>query len=127
LFDEYIYELRKSQQEREQRTRKEAIDDLVGLLKSLNMEPYTRWSEAQTIIQQSEQFQSEEKFQALSKLDVLSAFESHIKVLEREFNDKRQRQKTMKNRKERKNREAFSVCAKTFLPRDYTNNCVGPA
>lgn len=109
LFDEYIYELRKAEQEREQRTRKEAIDELVGLLKSLNMEPYTRWSEAQTIIQQSEQFQSEEKFQALSKLDVLSAFESHIKVLEREFNDKRQRQKTMKNRKERKNREAFSA------------------
>lgn len=74
------------------------------------MEPYTRWSEAQTIIHQNEHFQSEEKFQALSKLDVLNAFENHIKFLEREFNDKRQRLKTMKNRKERKNREAFVVC-----------------
>ncbi|KAF8534558.1 hypothetical protein BDD12DRAFT_756050 [Trichophaea hybrida] len=107
LFDEYILELRKTAQEREARTRKEAIDDLVALLKSLDMEPYTRWSEAQTIIQQNEHFQSEEKFQALSKLDVLNAFENHIKFLEREFNDKRQRMKTMKNRKERKNREAF--------------------
>jgi len=109
LFDEYIHGLRKAEQEREQRTRKQAIEDLVGLLKSLEMEPYTRWSEAQAIIKQNELFRSEEKFQALSKLDVLNAFESHIKVLEREFNDKRQRQKTMKNRKERKNREAFVV------------------
>lgn len=74
------------------------------------MEPYTRWSEAQKIIQQNERFQSEAKFQALSKLDVLNAFESHIKVLEREFNDKRQRIKAAKARKERKAREAFVVC-----------------
>jgi pre-mRNA-processing factor 40 len=128
LFDEYIHELRKAEQEREQRARKEAIDDLVGLFKSFNMEPYTRWSEAQTIIQQSEQFQSEEKFQALSKLDVLSAFESHIKVLEREFNDKRQRQKTMKHRKERKNREAFSVRTSDFPPfRARTDYFIGSA
>ncbi|CCX34295.1 Similar to Pre-mRNA-processing protein prp40; acc. no. O14176 [Pyronema omphalodes CBS 100304] len=107
LFDEYILELQKAEHDRETKARKEAVDDLVGLLKSLEMEPYTRWSEAQTIIHQNEHFQSEEKFQALSKLDVLNAFENHIKFLEREFNDKRQRLKTMKNRKERKNREAF--------------------
>lgn len=89
--------------------RREASDELVGLLKSLNMEPYTRWSEAQTIIEQNERFQSEEKFQALSKLDILNAFENHIKFLERTFNDQRQRSKTMKQRKERKNREAFVV------------------
>lgn len=109
LFDEYIVELRKTQQEREHQTRKEALEELVSLLKSLDLEPYTRWSEAQAIIRH-EHFQSEEKFQALSKLDVLNAFENHIKVLERSFNDKRQKVKNMKMRKERKNREAFSVC-----------------
>ena len=109
LFEEYISELRKSEQEREARSRKQGIDDLVGLLKALDMEPYTRWSEAQTIIQQNSQFQSEPKFQALSKLDVLNAFENHIKFLERDFNDKRQRAKLAKNRKERKHRDAFGV------------------
>lgn len=94
--------------------RREAGDELVGLLKSLNLEPYTRWSEAQNIIQQNERFQSEEKFQALSKYDILTAFENHIKVLERAFNDKRQRIKTMKLRKERKNREGFSVYNLSF-------------
>ena len=110
LFGEYILELRGAAREQEARTRKEAIDHLSDLLRSLDMEPYTRWSEAQTIIQQNEHFQSEDKFQALSKLDVLNTFETHIKNLEREFNDKRQRMKAMKNRKERKRREAFAVC-----------------
>ncbi|PUU80052.1 hypothetical protein B9Z19DRAFT_1022086 [Tuber borchii] len=109
LFDEYIIELRKAEQEREHQHRKEASEELVGLLKSLDLEPYTRWSEAQAIIHQNERFQSEPKFQALSKLDVLNAFENHIKVLERAFNDKRQKMKNMKMRKERKNREAFSA------------------
>ncbi|KAI5779226.1 hypothetical protein EDC01DRAFT_621657 [Geopyxis carbonaria] len=107
LFNEYITELRKSEQENEGKIRKEAVDDLFLLLKSLEMEPYTRWSEAQTIIQQNEHFQSEAKFQALSQLDVLIAFENHIKFLERDFNDQRQRTKTIKSRKERKNREGF--------------------
>ncbi|RPB11746.1 hypothetical protein P167DRAFT_488774 [Morchella conica CCBAS932] len=109
LFDEYIVELRKAQQEREQQARKEASEELVGLLKSLELEPYTRWSEAQAIIHANERFQSEEKFQALSKLDVLNAFENHIKMLERTFNDKRQKVKNTKMRKERKCREAFTA------------------
>lgn len=109
LFEEYVADLRKSEQERESKTRKQGVDDLVGLLKSLNMEPYTRWSEAQGIIENNDQFQSEPKYQALSKLDILNAFENHIKFLERDFNDKRQRTKLAKNRKERKNREAFGV------------------
>lgn len=109
LFDEYIVELRKAQQEREQQARKEASEELVGLLKSLDLEPYTRWSEAQAVIRANERFQSEEKFQALSKLDVLNAFENHIKMLERAFNDKRQKVKNTKMRKERRCREAFTA------------------
>ncbi|KAL7276512.1 U1 snRNP protein [Rhizina undulata] len=107
LFDEYILELRKAEQEREKAVRKEATDELFSLLKSLDLEPYTRWSEAQNIIKENDRFQAEENFQALSKLDILNAFENHIKVLERQFNDKRQKTKNMKMRKERKNREAF--------------------
>lgn len=95
--------------EREARERKHGVDDLIGLLKSLDMEPYTRWSEARDMIQANPQFQSEPKYKALSQLDVLNAFESHIKFLEREFNEKRQKAKLAKNRKERKNREAFVV------------------
>ena len=95
--------------EREAAARKEAMEELANLLKSLNLEPYTRWSEAQSIIQNNERFKSEERFQALTKLDILNTFESHIKQLERAFNDQKQRIKSLKMRKERRNREAFVV------------------
>lgn len=110
MFDEYIAELWKAEVEREAAARKEATEELANLLKSLNLEPYTRWSEAQSIVQHHERFKSEERFQALTKLDILNTFESHIKQLERAFNDQKQRAKALKMRKERKNREAFVVC-----------------
>ncbi|KAL4930195.1 snoRNA-splicing protein PRP40 [Aspergillus undulatus] len=107
LFDEYILELKKEHVEQEAAVRRAAMDDLVTILKSLDLEPYTRWSEAQAIIQSNERVQNEAKFKALSKSDILTAFENHIKSLERAFNDARQQQKAAKARKERHAREQF--------------------
>lgn len=107
LFEEYIIELKKSNIEREAITRKSAMDDLVSILKSLDLEPYTRWSEAHDIIQADEKFQGDDKFKTLSKSDILTAFENHIKSLERTFNDERQRDKNSKARRERQNRDRY--------------------
>lgn len=83
------------------------MDELVGLLKALNLEPYTRWSEAQEVIESNETFQADVKFKTLSKSDILTAFENHIKALERTFNDERQREKNSKQRRERQNRDRY--------------------
>ena len=107
LFEEYIIELKKANIEREAITRKSAMDDLVSILKSLDLEPYTRWSEAHDIIQADQKFQGDEKFKTLSKSDILTAFENHIKSLERTFNDERQREKNSKARRERQNRDRY--------------------
>ncbi|TGO65214.1 hypothetical protein BCON_0003g00060 [Botryotinia convoluta] len=107
LFQDYIMELKRANTEKEVATRKAAMDDLVDLLKGLNLEPYTRWSEAQGIIQSNPRFQGDEKFKALSKSDMLTAFENHIKSLEKTFNDVKQQQKTQKLRRERQNRDRF--------------------
>lgn len=107
LFEEYIVELRKAHMEQEAVTRKAAMDELVAILKALNLEPYTRWSEAQEMIQSNERIQNDDKFKTLSKSDILTAFENHIKALERAFNDARQQQKAAKARRERHNRERF--------------------
>lgn len=107
LYEEYIMELKKANIEREAITRKSAMDELVGILKALDLEPYTRWSEAHDIIQSNEKFQGDDKFKTLSKSDILTAFENHIKSLERTFNDERQREKTSKARTERQNRDRF--------------------
>jgi pre-mRNA-processing factor 40 len=107
LFEDYILELKRSNVEREAVTRKAAMDELVEILRGLNLEPYTRWSEAQGIIQSTPRFSSDEKFKTLSKSDMLTAFENHIKSLERTFNDIRQQQKNQKSRRERQNRDRF--------------------
>jgi pre-mRNA-processing factor 40 len=107
LFEDYIVELKKANIEREASTRKAAMDELVEILRGLDLEPYTRWSEAQGIIQSNQRFQGDEKFQTLSKSDLLAAFENHIKNLEKTFNDTRQQQKNQKSRRERQNRDRF--------------------
>jgi pre-mRNA-processing factor 40 len=107
LFQEYVTELKKAHVEQESATRKAAMDELVGILNSLDLEPYTRWSEAQATIESSDKFQGDAKFKTLSKSDVLTAFENHIKSLERTFNDARQQQKAARARKERRHREQY--------------------
>ena len=107
LFDDYIDDLRRAHREARAAARKTAMDSLVELLPKLQLEPYTRWADARPIIEATPPFAHDENFRALSKLDVLTVFQAHMKALERGFNDARQRDKTAKLRRERKNREAF--------------------
>ncbi|KAK2742577.1 hypothetical protein FQN57_005203 [Myotisia sp. PD_48] len=107
LFDEYIVELKKEHAQNEAKERREAINELSDVLKSLDLEPYTRWAEAQAKIQTDKRIQSDDKFKVLTKSDIISAFENHIKSLERIFNDARQHQKSSTLRRERQNRDRF--------------------
>ena len=107
LFEDYIVELKKSHVESQANLRKSAMDGLIELLPKLDLEPYTRWSEAQNILKATTPFQTEDKYKALTNFDILTAFQNHIKALERSFNETRQRQKNKKFRVERKNRDAF--------------------
>jgi pre-mRNA-processing factor 40 len=107
LFEEYRAELLKAHHEAESSRHKSALDRLTHLLQSLDLEPYTRWSDVQNVLKTDSAFQSDEELKSISKLDILKAFEAHVKALERSFNDKRQSQKSLKARKERQNRDAY--------------------
>lgn len=107
LFEDYIADLKKAHKEQQVALRKSAMDGLIELLPALNLEPYTRWSEAQGTIQNAPPFQSDEKYKSLSKYDVLTVFQNHVKALERKFNDSIQEEKNKKLRRERKARDNF--------------------
>jgi len=107
LFHDYVADLRKTHRERQAAMRKSAIDGLIELLPNLDLEPYSRWSEAQGIIQATPPFQNDEKYATLSKFDVLTVFQNHMKSLERAFNDSRQEVKAKKFRIERQARDGF--------------------
>jgi pre-mRNA-processing factor 40 len=109
LFNDYVQDLKKAHREQQTSLRKSAMDGLIDLLPKLSLEPYTRWSEAQGIIQNTAPFQNEEKYQTLSKYDILTVFQNHVKALERTFNDSRQQEKNKKHRKERQARDGFKA------------------
>lgn len=107
LFEDYVHELKKTHREQQAALHKSAMDGLIDLLPKLNLEPYTRWSEAQDIITATPPFKNDQKFQTLSRFDLLTVFQTHMKALERAFNDSRQEEKTRKLRKERQARDSF--------------------
>lgn len=107
LFEDYIVQLKKTHIDAVTATRKAALDGLASILDALNLEPYTRWSDAESKIELNERYRSDDKFKALTKSEVLTAFEQHIKSLERTFNDVRQLDKTQRSRRERRNRDQF--------------------
>jgi pre-mRNA-processing factor 40 len=107
LFEDYVLDLKKAYVENQASLRKSAMDGLIDLLPKLDLEPYTRWSEAQGILKATAPFQNEDKYKTLSNFDILTAFQNHIKALERNFNEARQDQKNKKLRIERKRRDAF--------------------
>ncbi|KAH7414072.1 hypothetical protein DE146DRAFT_683500 [Phaeosphaeria sp. MPI-PUGE-AT-0046c] len=106
LFDEYIISLKKANEEEEAESRRTALDEVLGLLEGLDLEPFTRWHTAEEKLENSDEFKSE-KFQALSRLDVLNQFDKHVRQLQREHNNRVQAERTKKHRVERKNRDAF--------------------
>lgn len=108
LFEEYIAELKRIENENEHKIKNEAMDAFSALLESLKLKPYSRWSSAQAKFREHPEFKSNPKFQVLSNLDILIVYESHIKSLERLYVDQRQANRAKKQRIERKNREAFT-------------------
>ncbi|KAI4625385.1 uncharacterized protein J4E87_005232 [Alternaria ethzedia] len=106
LFEEYIISLKKAHEEEEAESRRSALDEVMGLLKGLDLEPFTRWQAAEEKLEQNNEFNSE-KFETLTRMDVLNQFEKHIRQLQREHNDKVQAERRKKHRVERKNRDAF--------------------
>jgi pre-mRNA-processing factor 40 len=106
LFEEYIITLKKANDEQESENRRSALDEVLSLLQGLDLEPFTRWHTAEEQLEKNEDFNAE-KFQTLTRMDVLNQFEKHIRQLQREHNNRVQADRVKKHRVERKNRDAF--------------------
>lgn len=107
LFEDYIQDLKKSHKEQQIALRRSAMDGLIDLLPKLELDPYSRWSEAHQLIHNTAPFKQEEKYKTLNNYDILTAFQNHVKALERTFNDAKQMEKNKKSRKERQARDGF--------------------
>ncbi|OLL25271.1 Pre-mRNA-processing protein prp40 [Neolecta irregularis DAH-3] len=119
LFFDYIQDLQKKEQEEERVGRRMAMETLTNYLNSLDLEPYTRWSDMRSMLNNDTRLQKDPQLRILTNFDKLVVFENHIKGLERTFNDNRQREKTEKQRHERKTRDAFLALLQELKARGF--------
>ncbi|KAF9956449.1 PRP40 pre-mRNA processing factor 40, partial [Modicella reniformis] len=98
-----------AKKEEARQRRKNGMAALGSLLQSMENEItlMTRWTEARELLQNHKEFQASDTIQALNKMDQLSVYEDHVKHLEREYDQKRARDRVLRKRTERKRREEF--------------------
>jgi pre-mRNA-processing factor 40 len=109
MFEEYILGLKKQNAEQEVAARKQAMNRLSDLMRTTVLDADSKWEDAQPTVMNSESFTNDETFRSLHKVDVLYSFEQHIKQLERHINDARQKDKKLKDRRDRQARDGFKA------------------
>lgn len=107
MFEEYIIELKRRHAEEETEKHRTAMRELQGLLQALIVDADTKWATAHDSITENERFASNDLFRALSDVDLLAAFDRHIKELDRTRHDAKQKEKQLRTRRERQARDAF--------------------
>ncbi|KAG0371274.1 hypothetical protein BC939DRAFT_503074 [Gamsiella multidivaricata] len=107
IFDSYVGELIRQEREDARQRRKFGTAALTALLQSMDeITLTTRWSEARELLQEKKEYKESETIQVLHKMEQLTIFEDHIKQLEKDYDQKRARERVLRKRTERKRREA---------------------
>ncbi|KAF2153058.1 hypothetical protein K461DRAFT_267706 [Myriangium duriaei CBS 260.36] len=106
LFQDYIAELKEEYQEKRFQDHENAMKELGGIMKEVQIGPETRWADAQTMLENSESFR-DDKFNTLTRSEVLDTFISHVRNLWDDVNSVKQRNKQLEARQARHAREGF--------------------
>lgn len=109
LFHIYTEQL----QERETKEKRQRMQDAIVIftksLSELDITLGTRWADVQAQIKSSDLITQNPKLQELRRIDMLLAYEDHIKDVERTHVSKLRKERVLRKRKQRKNREAFNT------------------
>ncbi|KAK9470589.1 uncharacterized protein V1510DRAFT_408367 [Dipodascopsis tothii] len=89
LFEDYTFQLRRDQRERENKDREEAMIFLTTYLKSMNLTVLSHWQDVLDRLRHDPSIKEHPKVRTLNKLDLLIVYEGFMKQLETEYNDKR--------------------------------------
>lgn len=106
IFDEYVADLQQQYQEKRYKDHEEAMRELGSIMKEVNIGPETRWADAQVLLENNASFKHE-KFDTLTKSEVLDTFVGHVRGLWDDVNSAKQRSKQTQIRKARKAREGY--------------------
>lgn len=107
MFYEYVGELKKAHDLEERENHRIAMEGLTKIVKEMNVAPETQWNNAQDAIYAKIDEIDDDRWAALTRSDILTAFQKQIHAMERDLNDIRQREKQLEHRRRRKAREGF--------------------
>ncbi|GAB7364371.1 hypothetical protein MBLNU230_g4914t1 [Neophaeotheca triangularis] len=107
IFEEHIVELIIRHHDAKNQKKEAGKRAMEDMLKDMVIDPETTWADAQPTIMEDERFLNNPQVNDLHKIDVLSAFETHMTALEREANARRQQEKKIEARRARKARDQF--------------------
>lgn len=85
------------------------MDMLMSLLKTFETDVFTRWRDAHRTVLESQEFQTDPHLSKMDVADMLIVFDEHMKTVEKEAVDAKQKSKQSRIRAERKAREGFVV------------------
>ncbi|KAM4626300.1 pre-mRNA-processing factor 40 homolog A isoform 2-T2 [Discoglossus pictus] len=110
IYEDVLFFLAKKEKEQAKQLRKRNWEALKNILDNMaNVTYSTTWSEAQQYLMDNPTFAEDEELQNMDKEDALICFEEHIRALEKEEEDEKQKSLLRDRRRQRKNRESFQI------------------
>ncbi|KAJ8024892.1 Pre-mRNA-processing factor 40-like A [Holothuria leucospilota] len=123
VFDDCIFFLAKREKEESKHLRKRNIEAMHNILNSMpNVSFKTTWSECQRQLAENPTFTDDEELLSMDKEDALICFEDHIRELEKQEEEERERKRILQKRHNRKCREAFIVLLDELHERGQLNS-----
>ncbi|XP_063929657.1 pre-mRNA-processing factor 40 homolog A isoform X2 [Zophobas morio] len=108
IYEDVVFTLAKREKEEAKVLKKRNMKKLAEVLDSMTKINYdTTWSEAQVLLLANTAFKNDVNLLAMDKEDALIVFEEHIRVLEKEQVEEKEREKKRMKRQCRKNRDQF--------------------
>ncbi|XP_053311525.1 pre-mRNA-processing factor 40 homolog B [Spea bombifrons] len=110
IYDDVLFFLAKKEKEQAKQLRKRNVQALKNILYNMNnVSFHTTWSEAQQYLMDNPMFAEDEELQNMDKEDALICFEEHIRALEKDETEEKEKLRILERRQQRKNRESFQV------------------
>ncbi|XP_071812640.1 uncharacterized protein [Apostichopus japonicus] len=123
VFEDCIFFLAKREKEESKALRKRNIEAMHNILNSMpNVSFKTTWSECQRHLAENPTFTDDEELLSMDKEDALICFEDHIRELEKQEDEERERKRILQKRQYRKCREAFVVLLDELHERGQLNS-----
>ncbi len=106
VFEEIIREKKAGELAQAREVRHRNMDTLMSLFRNFEMDVLTRWKDAHRTVLESEEYTGDAQLQRMDVSDMITVFEEHMRVIEKQEVDRRKKVIHDEQRVERKNRAA---------------------